>query len=132
MTETKIKTTLTPMLAVKNGAAAVEYYQKAFGAELIDKMEIEGKLIIAALSIDGANFYISDESPDLNNLGPSSLSGRTTVRMELEISDPDEFARKAVAGGATIMFPIEDRDYGYRQGRIVDPFGHHWIIGRKL
>jgi PhnB protein len=58
--------------------------------------------------------------------------GATTVRVSLHVDDPDAVAAQALAAGATLLFPVEDQDYGMRQGRVVDPFGHHWLIGRPL
>jgi len=133
MVKEEVKTMLAPMLTVKNGAAAVDYYTKAFGAEVIDRIDTpDGSLIIAILSINGASFFVSEEVADKNNISPESISGKTTVRLELEIPDPDSFAKSAIAHGAKEMFPVKDRDYGRRDGRIVDPFGHQWVIGRKL
>ena len=128
-----IRTSLAPMLTVKDGAAAVEYYTKAFGATVHDRIETpDGEFIIAILSIDGADFFVSEEAEENKNVSPESISGKTTVRMELEIEDPDTFAKNAIALGAKEIFPVKDRDYGRRDGRIVDPFGHQWVVGREL
>ena len=122
---------LTPMLTVKNGDAALIYYEKALGATIIERIDDpDGKLLIAILSINGANFFVSEEVLENQNLSPESLSGNTTVRLELEVADPDSFAKNAIAGGAKEMFPVQDREYGRRDGRIVDPFGHQWVMGR--
>ena len=127
------KATLAPMLTVKNGSAAVEFYTKAFGATVLDRIDTpDGTLIIAILSIDGAEFFVSEEATDYNNVSPDSIAGKTTVRMELEIPDPDTFAKNAIAMGAKEMFPVKDRQYGRCDGRIVDPFGHQWVVGRGL
>lgn len=124
---------LTPMLTVKNGNAALIYYEKALGAKIEERIDDpDGNLIIAILSINGAEFFVSEEVQKNHNLSPESLSGNTTVRLELEVADPDAFAKKAIEGGATEMFPVQDRDYGRRDGRIVDPFGHQWVMGRGL
>jgi PhnB protein len=58
--------------------------------------------------------------------------GATTVRISLHVDDPDAVAAQAIAAGAREMFPVADQPYGLRQGRVVDPFGHHWLIGRPL
>ena len=124
---------LTPMLTVKYGNAALIYYEKALGATILERIDDpNGKLLIAILSINGANFFVSEEVQENHNLSPESLSGNTTVRLELEVPDPDSFAKNAIAGGATEMFPVQDREYGRRDGRIVDPFGHQWVMGRGL
>jgi PhnB protein len=131
MAKRKIKTTISPLLYVKNGAAAIAFYKKAFGA--IELMRVDGPegIIVAELSMDGATFFLADESPDDGNLSPES-NGSSTMRIELGVADPDAVAAEAIAAGAREMFPVADHDYGYRQGRIVDPFGHHWVIGRKI
>ncbi len=120
------------MLSVKNGKAAIEFYKKAFGATELMRHDSPDGIIVAELSIEGARFYLADESPERNNVSPESVGGRTTMRIELTIADPDAFARRAITAGAIEMFPVKDHDYGYRQGRIVDPFGHHWVIGREI
>ena len=121
------------MLTVRDGASAVEYYKNAFGATVNDRIDAsDGTLIIAMLSINGASFFVSEEAPQNDNVSPESLFFKTTVRMELETPDPDAFAKKAIALGAKEMFPVQDREYGRRDGRIVDPFGHQWVMGRGL
>jgi len=87
--------------------------------------------VVAELSIDGARFFLADESPPHGNFSPESLGG-ISVRIELIVADPDAVARRAVAAGAREVFPVADQDYGYRLGRVGDPFGHHWEIGRPL
>ena len=107
--------------------------RKALGAKILERIDDpDGKLMIAILSINGANFFVSEEVLENQNLSPESLSGNTTVRLELEVADPDSFAKNAIAGGAKEMFPVQDREYGRRDGRIVDPFGHQWVMGRGL
>jgi PhnB protein len=59
-------------------------------------------------------------------------SNGTSVRLNLLVADPDAFAGRAIANGATEIAPIADQPYGLRQGRLADPFGHHWLIGRPL
>ncbi|MDQ6720409.1 MAG: VOC family protein [Candidatus Dormibacteraeota bacterium] len=87
--------------------------------------------IVAELSIDGAPFNVVDENPEGSNLSPERLGG-TSVRIDLVVDDPDKVAQRAVAAGARTLFPIADQPYGWRQGRVVDPFGHHWLIGKPL
>jgi PhnB protein len=125
-------TSLTPMLSVRNGAAAIDFYKNGFGAVVVARADApDGGLIIAELSINGARFFVADESPQTGNVSPQTQSG-TTVRIELSVEDPDAFVARAVAHGAQIIFPVADQDYGWRQGRISDPFGHQWVVGRPL
>jgi PhnB protein len=83
------------------------------------------------MSLAGERFYAVDENPAGFNLSSTTLGG-TSVRMSLIVADPDGFAARAVAAGAKIVFPIADQPYGMRQGRIADPEGHHWLIGKPL
>jgi len=85
---------------------------------------------VARLSVEGAEFWLSDESPENGNFSPKSLSGGS-VRMILTVADPDAVFAKALAAGATTVFPVGE-EYGWRLGRVVDPYGHHWEIGREL
>ena len=121
---------LAPMLSVRNGARAVEFYKSAFAATEVYRMEDPGGAVVSRLSVAGAEFWVSDESPDHGNFSPETLGGGT-IRLVLTVPDPDASFDRAVAAGATVVVPVED-NYGWRLGRIVDPFGHHWEIGRPL
>ena len=110
---------------------AVDFYQRAFGATEVMRLTSPDGHLVAEMAIDGARFFLADESPAYGNLSPESLGG-SSVRIELFVSDPDAVAQRAVAAGAQEVFPVADKPFGYRQGRVVDPFGHHWLIGRPL
>lgn len=126
-----MKTTLAPLLSVRNGANAVEFYRRAFGAEVLMRIDDDAGAVVARLAVDGAEFWLADESPTHANFSPDSLSGSTT-RMVLTVADPDAIFAQAIAAGATVMWPVKDQNYGWRVGRLVDPFGHHWEIGKPL
>jgi PhnB protein len=121
---------IAPMLSVRNGARAVTYYQAAFGATEVFRVEDPGGSVVSRLSVEGAEFWVADESPAHANFSPESLGGGT-VRMILTVPDPDAMFDRAVAAGARAVVPMTN-DYGWRLGRVVDPFGHHWEIGRPL
>jgi len=121
---------LAPMLSVRNGARAVEFYKTAFGANEGYRVEDPGGSVVSRLSIDGAEFWVSDESPEHGNFSPESLGGGS-VRMILTVPDPDAVFARALAAGAREISAVEEA-YGWRVGRVVDPFGHHWEIGRPL
>ena len=87
--------------------------------------------LVAEMSIDGARFFVADEAPEHKNFSPESLGG-SSVRIDLLVVDPDAMQRRAVAAGATEVFPVADQSFGYRMGRVMDPFGHHWLIGNPL
>ncbi len=121
---------IAPFLSVRNGAGAVEFYKNAFGATEVFRIDAPSGDVVSRLSVNGAEFWVSDESPEHANFSPESLGGGT-VRMVLTIANPDAMFAKAVAAGAKVIVAMED-NYGWRLGRVVDPFGHHWEIGCPL
>ena len=126
-----VPASITPVLTVRDAAAAVDYYAEAFGAvEVHRSTDLEGR-IVAELRIGEARIRVAGEAPDVGNLGPETLHG-TSVRLNLLVADPDAVARRAVAAGATELAPVTDHPFGLRQGRLRDPYGHHWLIGRPL
>ncbi len=125
------KTAISPMLSVRNGARAVEFYKTAFGAGELFRVEDESGAVVARLSVRGAEFWVADESPEHLNFSPESLGGGS-VRLVMIVEDPDAAFERAVAAGAGVVWPVSDQPYGWRVGRIVDPFGHHWEIGKPL
>jgi len=120
-------TTISAMLSVRNGARAVEFYKAAFGAEQLFRVDGEDGGVVAKMSVAGAEFWLADESPEHHNYSPETLGGGT-ARMVMVVNDPDAVVARAVAAGATTVWPVQD-EYGWRLGRVVDPFGHHWEIG---
>jgi PhnB protein len=128
---TKQKPSLAAMLSVRNGARAVAFYKAAFGAREIFCVGDPGGAVVAQLAIGATDFWVADESPANLNFSPETLGGGT-VRMVLVVDDPDAVFAAAVSAGAIVVWPVDDKDYGWRVGRIVDPFGHHWEIGKPL
>lgn len=118
------------MLSVRNGAKAVDFYQKAFGASILFRIGEEGEPVVAQLAVGNAEFWLADESPEHSNFSPETLQG-SSVRMVMVVEDPDSAFGRALAAGAREVWPMADQ-HGWRIGRIVDPFGHHWEIGKKL
>ncbi len=129
-TRSSFKTSLAPWLSVRGSAAAVEFYKAAFSAVEVYRLEDPGGGVVSRLSIAGSEFWLSDESPENGNFSPETLGGATT-RMILTVADPDLVFAQALAAGATQILPVTE-EYGWRVGRIVDPFGHSWEIGRPL
>jgi PhnB protein len=125
------QTTIAAMLSVRNGARAVEFYKTAFGAAELFRIDDERGAVVARLSVGPAEFWVADESPEHFNFSPESLGGGT-VRMVMTVEDPDAVFEQAVAAGATVVSPVADQPYGWRVGRVADPFGHHWEIGKPL
>ena len=126
-------TSLRPRLIVADAQAAIEFYASAFGAsELVRFTDDAGATVHAELTIGDAGFYLKDadsDDPDPLALGgtPVLLSQRVPT-----IDAVDGTVGAAVRHGATVIFPVADRDYGERDGRIADPFGHVWLIGSPL
>src|SRR5258706_6478769 len=124
------KTGIAPMLSVRRGAKAIDFYKTAFGAVEAFRIDSESGEVVARLSVGAAEFWVADESPEHKNFSPESLGGGT-VRMVMTVDDPDAAFNRAVAAGAAVVWPVSNQ-YGWRLGRIVDPFGHHWEIGKPL
>ena len=125
------QTAIVPTLSVRNGVAAIDFYKEAFGALELMRIASPDGLVVAEMSIEGARFFLADESPEYGNFSPQTVGG-VTIRIGLFVSDPDAVAARAVAAGAKEMYPVADQDYGYRLGCVADPFGHVWEIARKL
>src|SRR5207342_3059053 len=125
-----IVTSIAPMLSVRGGARAVEFYKAAFGAGEVFRVEAPDGAVVCRLAVEGAEFWVADESPEHANFSPESLGGGT-VRMILTVPDPDGMFDRAVAAGARVVTAMTNA-YGWRLGRVADPFGHHWEIGRPL
>jgi PhnB protein len=123
-------TSIAPMLSVRNGARAIEFYKAAFGAVEAFRVDAESGAVVARLSVNEAEFWVADESPEHANFSPESLGGGS-VRMVMTVEDPDAAFDRAVAAGATVIWPVSNQ-YGWRLGRIADPYGHHWEIGKPL
>jgi PhnB protein len=124
------KTAIVPMLSVRNGARAIEFYKAAFGAGELFRIDSESGEVVARLSVGSAEFWLADESPEHFNFSPESLGGGS-VRILLIVDDPDSAFDRAVAAGASVVWPVSNQ-HGWRIGRVVDPFGHHWEICKPL
>jgi uncharacterized glyoxalase superfamily protein PhnB len=130
---------IAPMLAVGDAFAAMEFYKKAFDAEVLWQLGGEDHAV-AGLSIHGAPFFLATESPEFGTRGPAG-AGFTTVRIELFVDDPEAVQRKALEAGAQLHSPVLEHTHetiGPRpirrmlQGAVVDPSGHKWLIGKFL
>jgi PhnB protein len=122
-----LRTAVTATLSVRNWARAIDFYKAAFGASELYRVDGGG---VAQLSVSGAEFWVAEESPQHLNFSPESLGG-CSVRMLLVVDDPTAVCAQAVRAGATEVAPVADA-HCWRLGRIVDPYGHHWEIGRPL
>lgn len=123
--------TFAPCLTLREVAPAVAFYKKAFGAEevLIVKNE-DGSVHVAELSFLGMTFHLHQEMPGSPN--KRAPQGATTVELGVFLENPDSFMDSALSAGATMVSPMKDYEYGYRQGSFLDPFGHFWTLQKKL
>ena len=127
-----VQTRVTPYLSVKGAAGALEFYQRAFGATVADQMaEEDGRIGHAEIRIGEARVYLADEHPEIGFLSPSTLGG-SAVMIELTVADVDAVMRHATEAGATVARAVADQDYGWRNGKLVDPFGHTWMISSPI
>jgi len=124
-----IKTAIAPWLSVQGGARAVEFYRAAFGAVEIHRVEDPDGNVVARLAVGGAEFWLSDESPEHGSVSPGP--GGASVRMILTVADPDAVFSQALKAGAEEICRIRE-GHGWRAGRVKDPFGHQWEIGRPI
>jgi PhnB protein len=123
-----ITTSLAPWLTVRDSKRAVAFYKSAFDAVELYRFESPEGDLVAKLSIDGAEFWVSNEVSDNSN---PELLGGGTVRMILTVQDPDAVFEKALNAGATRIFNVGE-DHGWRIGRLADPFGLNWEIGKPV
>ena len=135
-TDNRPATGLIPHIFVSNGAAAIDFYKKAFNAqELSRHMAPDGKRIMhAALLINGATLMLCDDFPEYRNgksSTPEALGGSPVV-LHLQVQEADPVYEQAVAAGGTATLPLSDQFWGDRYGQIKDPYGHTWSIGAKI
>jgi PhnB protein len=117
---------VAPWLALRRGKEAIEFYKTAFGAVEVHHVENQKGEVVSRLSVNGAEFWISDDE----TCSPETL-GQCSARMILTVPDPDAMFARAIKAGAREIFGVSE-GHGWRVGRLVDPFGHHWEIGRPL
>jgi PhnB protein len=121
------RTVVTATLSVRDWSGAMDFYKAAFGAVELYRVEGGG---VGQLAVNGAEFWVAEESPEHLNLSPESLGG-CSVRMLLLVEDPRATQAQAVKAGAAEVLPVSEA-HGWRLGRVRDPFGHHWEIGRPV
>jgi uncharacterized glyoxalase superfamily protein PhnB len=119
--------TVTPGLVVNDGARAIEFYKKAFGAEELSRMTGPGGkgVMHAEIRIGNSTLFLGDESPEMGAVSPTTLKG-TPVSLHLYVEDVDAAFKRATAAGATVKMPVTDMFWGDRYGKVTDPFGHTW------
>jgi PhnB protein len=123
-----VRTTIEPWLSVRSSAKAVEFYKSAFKAIETYRMEDPDGNAVVKLSVNGAEFWLSDSPSDNSS---SETLGGGTIRIILTVDDPDAVFAQGLEAGAIEVFPVGE-EYGWRLGRLVDPFGLHWEIGKPI
>jgi len=119
---------ITPVLIVKDGNAAIEFYKKGFDVEERHRMKSpDGRVAHAELKLGDSIFMLSDEYPEMKCHSPNSIGG-SPVSMYVYVEDVDELFNKAVSAGAKVLDPVKDQFWGDRHGRLEDPFGHLWSM----
>ena len=125
-------TFFAPMIYLKQVAPAIEFYKNAFDAIVLRQWDNDdGSVHVAEMFINRALFHMHEESTRNNELSPETLKG-TSIAIGLFVDDPHTVMAKAIAAGGTEIDPVKDYDYDYRQGCLADPFGHHWLIEKKI
>jgi PhnB protein len=131
----EVQPALSPHLVVDDAAAAIDFYVKAFGATELGRVSHpDGRLVHAALNLNGSTVMLNDDFPDYNegkSSTPKALGG-TPVTIHLQVPDVETAFQRAVDAGAVVVAPLEDQFWGDRYGVVRDPFGHHWSLGQPV
>src|SRR5690349_24747921 len=131
----EIQPAVIPHLVVDDAAAAIDFYVKAFDA--VEQGRVpgpDGKLIHAALHINGSMVMLNDDFPEMSggtSMTPKALGG-SPVTIHLVVTDVDKQFQQAIDAGATVVMPVEDQFWGDRYGILSDPFGHQWSMGQPV
>ncbi len=126
------KSYFAPQLHIKSGVMDIDFYKNGLGATEIRRWTNEdGSIHVAEFAIEDAIFHLHEESPGKGCVEPVKNNGVTAI-IGLFVPDVDAIMNKAIKAGATEIAPAQDYEYGYRQGIIKDPFGHHWLIQKKI
>lgn len=121
-----------PHLALKTVLEGMEFYKKAFGAiELRRWSNDDGSVHVAEMTIGNALFHLHEEVPGKGQVSPETAKSTTSL-IGLFVEDPHAFVKHAIMAGAREIDPVQDYDYDYRQGTIADPFGHQWLIQKRI
>lgn len=130
--EPQVAVGITPYLLVRNAKEAIEFYERAFDANVILVLESPDKMVAhAEVRIEGSTIMLAEEYPAMGSTSPSSLGG-SSVNLLLHVEDVDHAFTRVVAQGAKIISPVVDQFYGDRAGTVKDPFGHIWTLASRI
>lgn len=125
-------TTLIPHLTCRNASEAIEFYEKALGAQVLGVFKSpEGRVMNAELQIDGVTIYLMDEMREHGSASPQTLQG-SPVLLYLRVPDCDALYARAVAAGCKVKTPLQDMFWGDRYSLVEDPYGHNWEIATTI
>lgn len=125
--------TITPHLVVRNAAEAIDFYIKAFGAQVKgDHRTPDGKVMHAELKVGNSMIFLADEFPGMGSCASPQTLGGSAVTLNLYTNDVDQLFKQAVAAGATVVMPLANQFWGDRYGQVKDPFGHSWALGQHV
>lgn len=126
-------TNFAPHLTIKVLRPAIAFYEKGLGALTRKTFDNDdGSVHVAEMTLQGQIFHLHEEVSSKNQISPQTLASSTTVLIGVFTDYPDELFDKAIAAGATVINEMQDYDYGYRQGTLADPFGHQWLIQKRI
>lgn len=124
--------TVTPYLAIRNAAAALDFYREAFGAVENERfVGDDGRIGHAEFVIGDSLIMLADEYPEIDSLGPQSRGG-STCSFTIDVTDVDEVYARAVQLGAVSLREPADQFDGHRRGTLIDPFGHRWNLSAVI
>jgi PhnB protein len=128
----KLRTKFIPMLAIPKGTINIDFYKDAFGATVLKRLNNDDDSVrVAELKINDATFHLHEENLPAQTFSPIACNGITTI-IGLLVDDVDKVIKHSLKAGARLISDAADLEYGYRQGEIADPFGHHWLIEKSI
>lgn len=125
--------TITPHLVVRDASKAIEFYRKAFDAEVKGVHHTpDGKVMHAELQVGNSMVFLADEFPGMGNCASPQTLGGTSITLNIYTNNVDQLFNRAVSAGATVMMPLSNQFWGDRYGQLKDPFGHTWALGQHV
>jgi PhnB protein len=125
--------TINTRLIFEHAQEAIEFYGRAFGAQLVEAPHLAGDVVVhAEVTIGDSVLMLSDQGDQANGVAPASVGGEVTAILSIVVPDVDAWWDRAVAAGCEVIYPLADQFYGDRGGRLRDPFGHQWMLSTHI